>query len=151
MLFMHIKTAYDPAGLSFMDLTLMRSFLAVAEIGGVTGAAERIGITQPALSRRIQQLEEHLGVELLVRGRRGAVLTEIGRLVQSESQGIVARYEQMLEMVSSSTATGGRERSHRWRGHCGLLHPAGGHRRVSGRSSPGPVSNARGRQQRDCR
>jgi DNA-binding transcriptional LysR family regulator len=84
-----------------MDLTLVRSFLAVAEIGGITEAAERIGITQPALSRRIQQFEEHLGVELLVRGRRGAVLTEIGRLVQSEAQGIVARYEQMREMVSS--------------------------------------------------
>jgi len=84
-----------------MDLTLLRSFLAVAETGAITEAAERIGITQPALSRRLQQLEEHLGVELLVRGRKGAVLTEIGRLVQSEAQGIVARYEQMREMVTS--------------------------------------------------
>ena len=84
-----------------MDLTLLRSFLAVAETGAITEAAERIGITQPALSRRLQQLEDHLGVELLVRGRKGAVLTEIGRLVQSEAQGIVARYEQMREMVSS--------------------------------------------------
>ena len=84
-----------------MDLTLIRSFLAVAESGAITEAAERIGITQPALSRRIQQLEGHLGVGLLVRGRKGAVLTEIGRLVQSEAQGIVARYEQMREMVSS--------------------------------------------------
>ena len=84
-----------------MDLTLIRSFLAVAECGAITTAAERIGLTQPALSRRIQQLEEDLGVELLVRGRKGAVLTEIGRLVQSEAQGIVARYEQMREMVSS--------------------------------------------------
>ena len=84
-----------------MDLTLIRSFLAVAETGAITEAAERIGITQPALSRRLQQLEQHLGVELLVRGRKGAALTEIGRLVQSEAQGIVARYERMQEMVSS--------------------------------------------------
>jgi DNA-binding transcriptional LysR family regulator len=84
-----------------MDLTLMRSFLAVAESGSITEAAERIGITQPALSRRLQQLEDHLGVDLLVRGRKGAVLTEIGRLVQFEAQGIVARYEQMRETVSS--------------------------------------------------
>jgi len=84
-----------------MDLILLRSFLAVAESGAITAAAERIGITQPALSRRIQQLEDQFGVELLVRGRKGAVLTEIGRLVQSEAQGIVARYEQMREMVSS--------------------------------------------------
>jgi DNA-binding transcriptional LysR family regulator len=84
-----------------MDLTLIRSFLAVADTGGITEAAERIGITQPALSRRIQQLEEQLGVQLLVRGRKGALLTEIGRLVQGEAQGIVARYEQMRETVSS--------------------------------------------------
>ena len=84
-----------------MDLTLLRSFLSVAETGAITEAAERIGITQPALSRRLQQLEEHLGVELLVRGRKGVVLTEIGRLVQSEAQGIVARYERMREMVTS--------------------------------------------------
>lgn len=84
-----------------MDLTLARSFLAVAETGAITEAAERIGITQSALSRRIQQFEEHLGVELLVRGRKGAALTEIGRLVQSEAQGIVARYEHMREMVAS--------------------------------------------------
>lgn len=84
-----------------MDLTLLRSFLAVAETGAITEAAERIGITQPALSRRIQQLEQHLGVELLVRGRKGALLTEIGRLVHSEAQGIVARYEQLRETVMS--------------------------------------------------
>ncbi|MCG6967443.1 MAG: LysR family transcriptional regulator [Chromatiaceae bacterium] len=84
-----------------MDLTLLRSFLAVAESGAITEAAERIGITQPALSRRIQQLEEHLGVELLVRGRKGVLLTEMGRLVQSDAQGIVARYAQMRETVSS--------------------------------------------------
>ena len=84
-----------------MDLTLIRSFLAVAETGAITEAAERIGITQPALSRRLQQFEDHLGVPLLVRGRKGATLTEIGRLVQSEAQGIVAHYERMQEMVSS--------------------------------------------------
>jgi DNA-binding transcriptional LysR family regulator len=84
-----------------MDLTLLRSFLAVAETGAITEAAERIGVTQPALSRRLQQLEAHLGVELLVRGRKGAQLTELGRLVQDEARAIVARYERMRETVAS--------------------------------------------------
>lgn len=84
-----------------MDLVLLRSFLAVADSGAITEAAERIGVTQPALSRRIQQLEDHLGIGLLVRGRKGAVLTEIGRLVQSEAQGIVAHYDRMREMVAT--------------------------------------------------
>ncbi len=84
-----------------MDLTLIRSFLAVAETGAITEAAERIGITQPALSRRLQQFEDHLGVPLMVRGRKGATLTEIGRLVQSEAKAILALYEHMQEMVNS--------------------------------------------------
>ncbi|MCB1774491.1 MAG: LysR family transcriptional regulator [Gammaproteobacteria bacterium] len=84
-----------------MDLVLLRSFLTVAETGAITEAAERIGVTQPALSRRLQQLEEHLGVALLARGRKGATLTEMGRLVQAEAQVIVTRYEQMREMVAS--------------------------------------------------
>ena len=100
-----------------MDLTLIRSFLAVAETGAITEAAERIGITQPALSRRLQQFEDHLGVPLMVRGRKGATLTEIGRLVQSEAQAILARYEHM-----QPPAPRRRHRAHRWRRHSGLLH-----------------------------
>jgi DNA-binding transcriptional LysR family regulator len=84
-----------------MDLVLLRSFLAVADSGAITEAAERIGVTQPALSRRLQQLEDHLGVTLLARGRKGVQLTELGRLVHGEAQGIVARYEQMRETVAS--------------------------------------------------
>ena len=68
-----------------MDLQLLRSLLTVSDTGSITEAADRIGITQPALSRRLQQLEEHLGAELLNRGRKGAELTEIGRLVVTES------------------------------------------------------------------
>lgn len=84
-----------------MDLLLLRSFLAVAEVGAITEAAERIGITQPALSRRIAQLEDQLGVELFVRGRKGAELTAIGRLVESEAHAIVDRYERLRETVTS--------------------------------------------------
>ena len=64
-----------------MDMTHLRSLLAVTETGAITPAAERLGLTQPALSRRLQHLEEHLGAELLSRGRKGVELTEIGKLV----------------------------------------------------------------------
>ncbi|MCG6862026.1 MAG: LysR family transcriptional regulator [Chromatiaceae bacterium] len=82
-----------------MDLLLLHSFLVVAESGGVTAAATRLHITQPALSRRLQQLEEQLGAPLLDRGRRGVQLTELGRLVQREGRLIVARYELLKERV----------------------------------------------------
>ena len=82
-----------------MELLLLRSFLAVAESGGVTAAATRLHITQPALSRRLQQLEQQPGARLLDRGRKGARLTALGRLVQREGRVIVARYELLQEQV----------------------------------------------------
>lgn len=82
-----------------MDLLLLRSLVAVADTGSITEAADRIGLTQPALSRRLQQLEEHLGATLLTRGRKGAQLTEIGRLVESEARILIARYDHLHEQV----------------------------------------------------
>ena len=79
----------------------MRSFLAVADAGAITVAAERINVTQPALSRRIHQLEEHFGAVLLSRGRKGVKLTEIGRLVATEGRVLVGRYDQLLGQVAS--------------------------------------------------
>ncbi len=79
----------------------MRSFLAVADAGAITAASERINVTQPALSRRIRQLEEHFGAALLSRGRKGVALTEIGRLVAAEGRVLVGRYEQLAGQVAS--------------------------------------------------
>ena len=66
-----------------MDLLLVRSLMAAAEHGAITLAATHLGLTQPALSRRIQLLEEHFGETLLVRSRQGVSLTEMGRLVDA--------------------------------------------------------------------
>lgn len=82
-----------------MDLQLLRTLLAVADTGSMTEAADRVGVTQPALSRRIQQLEQHLGAVLLARGRKGADLTAIGRLVENEARVLVDRYDQMCEQI----------------------------------------------------
>lgn len=84
-----------------MDLTLLRSFLAIVDAGAVTEAADRIGVTQPALSRRLQQLEQHLGVELFARGRKGAEITEMGKLVEAEARILVNRYDQMRELIAT--------------------------------------------------
>lgn len=83
------------------DLTLLRSFLEVAETGAITRAAERLFVTQPALSRRLQQLEAELGVALFERTTRGVALTEEGRYVQREAHDLVERYEQMRHGVSA--------------------------------------------------
>ncbi|MFC2968844.1 LysR family transcriptional regulator [Acidimangrovimonas pyrenivorans] len=62
-----------------LDSDLMRSFLAVAESGSVTGAADRLGRTQSAVSMQIRRLEEALGQDLFDRLPRGVALTARGR------------------------------------------------------------------------
>jgi DNA-binding transcriptional LysR family regulator len=61
-----------------MDLKRLRSFVTVAEEGSVSKAARRLHITQPALSRQIQDLQQELGLRLFDRVGRGLVLTAAG-------------------------------------------------------------------------
>lgn len=81
----------------------MRSLLAVAESGAITDAALKLRITQPALSRRIAQLEQELGVALLTRSRRGISLTAAGERAVAEAQVLIARYEQLRQDVTALT------------------------------------------------
>jgi DNA-binding transcriptional LysR family regulator len=83
-----------------MDLVLAESLVAVADAGAVTAAAQRIHISQSALSRRLQQLESDLGAQLLIRGRHGAELTEAGRLALVECRAMLARYETMRRDIA---------------------------------------------------
>jgi molybdate transport repressor ModE-like protein len=82
-----------------MDLLLMRSLLAVAEHGVITDAAAALGISQSALSRRIDQLEEALGAPVLERMGRGVVLTSVGQLAIEEGKLLVQRYERLKARI----------------------------------------------------
>ncbi|HEV7804639.1 MAG TPA: LysR family transcriptional regulator [Solirubrobacteraceae bacterium] len=64
-----------------LDLRLVKYFVAVAQAGNVTRAAERLHISQPALSAAVKQLEQQLGVALLERVGRGLRLTPAGELL----------------------------------------------------------------------
>lgn len=68
----------------------LRLFLAVAETGGVTRAAEAIAISQPAISRAIHELEREVGVPLLERVGRQVVLTEAGQLLADYGRRVFA-------------------------------------------------------------
>src|SRR5438552_17651304 len=64
-----------------MELRHLRYFIAVAEEGSLTNAAERrLHTAQPSLSRQIRDLEREIGVSLMVRGARGIALTAAGRV-----------------------------------------------------------------------
>ena len=84
-----------------MDMTLMRSLLAVADAGVITEAAQQLGVTQSALSRRLQQLEEYFGARLLARGRSGAALTTLGELVEAEARVLVSRFDHLRDQVNA--------------------------------------------------
>ena len=61
-----------------MDIEDLRTFVEVADAGGVSPAARRLGISKSIVSRRLVRLEAELGVQLLARTTRGAALTEAG-------------------------------------------------------------------------
>ena len=61
-----------------MELRQLRYFIAVAEIGTLTGAADRLHVAQPALSQNIKNIETELGVALFTRSRQGMRLTDAG-------------------------------------------------------------------------
>lgn len=67
--------------LTSLDWSLVQSFLAVAETGSLTGAAKKLGQSQPTLGRHIAQIEDSLGVQLFVRVAKGFELTEQGSVL----------------------------------------------------------------------
>ncbi len=77
-----------------MELRHLRSFLAVADTLNFRQAAEHVHITQSALSRQIQQLEETLGAMLFDRSRRTVALTAAGRAFLPEAKQTLARAKQ---------------------------------------------------------
>jgi LysR family transcriptional regulator, regulator of abg operon len=62
----------------YMRLQRIEQFIAVVDAGSIRGAARQLEMSQPALSRALQQLEEELGVQLMHRSGRGVVLTDAG-------------------------------------------------------------------------
>ncbi len=62
-----------------MDITNIRTFLAVVETGSFVAAAERVHVTQSTVSMRIRALEDQLGVKVFARNKSGATLTNSGR------------------------------------------------------------------------
>lgn len=79
-----------------VDTRLLRYFIAVAEEGNLTRAAERLFVSQPALTKQIRQLETQLEVRLFTRSRAGMALTEPGQALAERVPILLAGWDQTL-------------------------------------------------------
>lgn len=93
-----------------IDTDDLRTFLEVAEAGGVTPAARRLGLSKSIVSRQLSRLESALGAQLLARTTRGAVLTEAGAVFREHAQRVVGELDAAQEAISPDGEVRGRLR-----------------------------------------
>jgi DNA-binding transcriptional LysR family regulator len=82
------------------NLEDLETFVAVADTGGVSPAARRLGLPKSIVSRRLGRLEAELGAQLLTRNTRGAALTEAGATFREHAARAVAEIDAARESVS---------------------------------------------------
>src|SRR4051812_35255373 len=92
-----------------MQLAQIQGFLEVVRRGNVSRAAVSLRITQPALTARLQALEQELGQPLFVRGRRGVQLTDAGQAFLPYAEQAVSALASGIAEVSAVSAGGGGE------------------------------------------
>lgn len=77
----------------------LKYFIEVARVGHVTRAAERLGITQPALSHAIKKIEADVQVPLFLRSKRGVQLTAAGEILLHSAQNLLEQWKTVREAV----------------------------------------------------
>ncbi|MSS13336.1 LysR family transcriptional regulator [Bifidobacterium tsurumiense] len=85
-----------------LDLRVLRYFIAVAEEGNITWAADLLQISQPTLSRQLRSMERDLDISLFHRGTRAMTLTPEGRLLYERAKTIVALADKAVQDVHST-------------------------------------------------
>ncbi|KAK0340208.1 hypothetical protein LTR94_031471, partial [Friedmanniomyces endolithicus] len=112
-----ISMRYGPMGLrsvaqggTIMHIDELRTFVEVADTLGVSPAARRLGVAKSVVSRRLFRLEADLGVQLLSRTTRGAVLTEAGAAFRDHAARICAEVDTARETIAPQGELQGRLR-----------------------------------------
>lgn len=85
-----------------MKLDHIREFLVLADLLNFSRASSRLGVSQPVLTRHIQELEKHFGVVLFTRSTRGMSLTPAGRELVRTGREVSNAYEQMLSSMHAA-------------------------------------------------
>src|SRR6266446_9824163 len=82
-----------------VSLRHLRYFLAVTETSSFTGAARRLGLSQPAVSVQMRQLENHIGTSLFRRCGKRLSLTPAGLIFQKRATAIISQFDNLLRDV----------------------------------------------------
>ncbi len=93
-----------------MDFEDLRTFVDVADAGGVSSAARRLGVSKSIVSRRLFRLEVELGIQLLARTTRGAALTEAGVTFREHAARVCAEIDVARETILPAGELRGRLR-----------------------------------------
>jgi len=89
-----------------LDMDLLRSLVALADLGTLKGAAERVGRTQAALSLQMRKLESQAGEALFRKDSRKLVLTEGGDVLLSYARRILALNDDAMQALGRSRVSG---------------------------------------------
>lgn len=83
-----------------MDITLIKTFLEVANTGSFVAACDRLFVTQSAVSLRVQRLEDSLGHALFVRSKAGAILTPEGKQFEPYALSLLKIWEEARQQIA---------------------------------------------------
>lgn len=89
------------------DLEDLQTVVTIADAGGITPAARRLGLTKSIVSRRLARLERQLGTQLLLRTTRGAALTDAGATFRDHAARVAAELDQARDALSPDGALRG--------------------------------------------
>ena len=92
----------NPRNLDKIDLKSLRYFIAVAEAGSFSRAAERLNVAQSHLSRQIMRLEAVLGHRLFVRKARHVEITDVGQIFRRETDIIISKIDDLPERLNEA-------------------------------------------------
>lgn len=84
-----------------MDIQDARSFIAVVEAGSISRAARELHLTQPAVTRRVQRLEQAVGAQLIDRSKRPFALTDIGQAAVERCRRLVSTQDELKSLAQA--------------------------------------------------
>jgi len=102
------RAAYQARASRSPQLEELKAFCAAVDLGGIGRAAQRLHLSQPAVSKRLKALEDLVGVPLLNRSARGVTLTEAGERLYAHARRLIVDMEQLtdqLEQIRGSSET----------------------------------------------